>query len=141
MAAHQAGQALTPAAPAGSRLELAAWRTIVADIGIPVGRPQTVTVDLAGRLRPGEHEVRIVTNMRIYWDQRWRRLPCRSSRPADPPRRADDRDARQRAASRRRCRPDGQEPPLYDYARVTRVIAVEDHAGPLHARGRRARRC
>lgn len=45
------------------------WRTIVDDIGIPVGRPQTVVVDLQGRLPAGTTELRIATNMRIYWDQ------------------------------------------------------------------------
>ena len=35
---------------------------------MPVGRPQTVVVDLAGRLGPSRR-VRIVTSMRVYWDQ------------------------------------------------------------------------
>lgn len=45
------------------------WRTVIEDIGIPVGRPQTVTVDLTGKFMSPSREVRIVTNMRIYWDQ------------------------------------------------------------------------
>jgi lipoprotein NlpI len=45
------------------------WRTVIEDIGIPVGRPQTVTVDLTGRFLSSSREVRIVTSMRIYWDQ------------------------------------------------------------------------
>jgi tetratricopeptide (TPR) repeat protein len=45
------------------------WRTVIEDIGIPVGRPQTVTVDLSGKFIGAGREVRIVTNMRIYWDQ------------------------------------------------------------------------
>jgi Flp pilus assembly protein TadD len=49
------------------------WRTAIADIGIPVGRPQTIVLDLTGKLltpnRENRREVRIVTNMRIYWDQ------------------------------------------------------------------------
>ncbi|HKZ03336.1 MAG TPA: hypothetical protein VJ180_13915, partial [Pyrinomonadaceae bacterium] len=45
------------------------WRTVMDDIGIPVGRPQTVTVDLTGRFLSASREVRVVTNMRIYWDQ------------------------------------------------------------------------
>jgi len=42
---------------------------VIEDIGIPVGRPQTVTVDLTGKFLSASREVRIVTNMRIYWDQ------------------------------------------------------------------------
>ena len=46
-----------------------AWRTVIKDIGIPVGRPQTVTVDLTGKFLSKSREIRIVTNMRILWDQ------------------------------------------------------------------------
>jgi Tfp pilus assembly protein PilF len=45
------------------------WRTVIEDIGIPVGRSQTVTVDLSGKFLSGSRYVRILTNMRIYWDQ------------------------------------------------------------------------
>jgi hypothetical protein len=117
LAAQQAGLSLTP-----PRLEArdatGRWRTIVADIGIPVGRPQTVTVDLAGRLRPGEHEVRIATNMRIYWDQV---LVAESAAIDDTDvHRLDPADATLRARGfSAEVRPDGRPPTLYDYARVT----------------------
>ncbi|HEV8429147.1 MAG TPA: FG-GAP-like repeat-containing protein [Pyrinomonadaceae bacterium] len=45
------------------------WRTVIENVGIPVGRPQTVVVDLTGKFLSASREVRIVTNMRIYWDQ------------------------------------------------------------------------
>ncbi len=45
------------------------WQTVIPDMGIPVGRPQTVAVDLTGKFLTQNREVRIVTNMRIYWDQ------------------------------------------------------------------------
>ena len=46
-----------------------AWQTVIEDLGIPVGRPQTLVVELAGRWRGPARRVRIVTSMRIYWDQ------------------------------------------------------------------------
>ena len=52
VAASQRGLALTPPSLAG-RGRPGGWRTVVADIGFPVGRPQTVLVDLAGKLPPG----------------------------------------------------------------------------------------
>ena len=71
VAANQAGLRLQP-----PRLEVkdddGRWRTVVADIGIPVGRPQTIVVDLGAEVLHAGHgavDVRIVTNMRIYWDQ------------------------------------------------------------------------
>ncbi|MFN2512386.1 MAG: FG-GAP-like repeat-containing protein [Pyrinomonadaceae bacterium] len=45
------------------------WQTVIENIGIPVGRPQTVVVDLTGKFLSASREVRIVTNMRIYWDE------------------------------------------------------------------------
>src|SRR4029453_16650024 len=45
------------------------WRTVIEEIGFPVGRPQTVVVDLKGKWLSSSREVRITTNMRIYWDQ------------------------------------------------------------------------
>ena len=67
VAAHQAGLAAKP-----PRLEVeradGTWATAVEQVGIPVGRPQTVVVDLAGRLGPSRR-ARVVTTMRVYWDQ------------------------------------------------------------------------
>jgi tetratricopeptide (TPR) repeat protein len=45
------------------------WRTVIDDIGFPAGRPQTVTVDLTGKVPASAARVRIVTSMKIYWDR------------------------------------------------------------------------
>ena len=45
------------------------WRTVIDDIGFPAGRPQTVTVDLTGKVPTSAARVRIVTSMKIYWDR------------------------------------------------------------------------
>ena len=45
------------------------WHTVIRNIGIPVGKPQTLVVDLTKKFLSANHEVRLVTNMRIYWDQ------------------------------------------------------------------------
>jgi Tfp pilus assembly protein PilF len=68
VAASQGGRSLT-APSLQVRDADGTWRTVIEDIGIPVGRPQTVVVTLRGKVPPGSHEVRVVTNMRIYWDQ------------------------------------------------------------------------
>ena len=67
MAAHQAGLEDGRAAARGEQAD-GTWRTAVEDIGIPVGRPQTIVVDLAGKLA-ATRRVRIVTTMRVYWDE------------------------------------------------------------------------
>jgi len=93
------------------------WRTVIKDIGIPVGRPQTVTVDLTGKFLSTSRDVRIVTNMRIYWDQilvdtSSGNSPIQLSR-LDPVR----AELRWRGFSAETS-PDGHEPYGYDYRNV-----------------------
>src|SRR5437660_6010935 len=65
VAASQAGKAMSPPA-LQVKDEKGNWRTVIADVGIPVGRPQTVTVDLSGKFLSPNRDVRIITNMRVY---------------------------------------------------------------------------
>lgn len=119
VAAHQAGLRLQPPAlqvkDASGR-----WRTVIPEIGIPVGRPQTIVVDMTARFLSSSREVRIVTTMRIHWDQILvddsdGGFPLELTR-LDP------------VAARLRWRgfsaetsPDGREPFAYDYQRVART--------------------
>jgi tetratricopeptide (TPR) repeat protein len=94
------------------------WRTVIEDIGIPVGRPQTVTVDLTGKFLTANREVRIVTNMRILWDQilvaGWRESSGQKMTRLDPA----SATLRWRGFSQE-ITPDGREPFGYDYATVS----------------------
>ena len=45
------------------------WQTVVQDMGIPSGKPKTIAVDLTGKFLSSSREVRIVTNLCVYWDQ------------------------------------------------------------------------
>jgi tetratricopeptide (TPR) repeat protein len=117
VAAAQGGKAMTlPALQVKDKS--GAWKTVIEDIGIPVGRPQTVTVDLTGRFLSASREVRIVTNMRILWDQilvdtSSGDLPIRMTK-LDPV----SATLRWRGFSRETT-PDGREPYGYDYERVS----------------------
>jgi len=134
VAASQAGLTLRPPALEVKEAN-GAWQTIVPDIGIPVGRPQTLVVDLSGRMPSTARELRIVTNMRIYWDQiavasdtgsgavfaastRGKRLPTPFSVARLDPAAAQ---LRWRGFSAE-VRPEGREPVSYDYDRVSRVL-------------------
>jgi hypothetical protein len=116
IAAQQAGLTLTPPS-LEARTPGGDWVTVVKEIGIPVGRPQTVVVDLTGTLPRGTSELRIVTSMRIYWDQI--RVGIRSSAAPRVTRLDTTRaDLRWRGFSAE-LTPDGREPFGYDYDRVS----------------------
>ncbi len=55
------------------------WQTVIDSIGISIGRPQTVVVDLTGKFLTGSREVRIVTNYKTYWDK----IAVDTSEPSD----------------------------------------------------------
>jgi hypothetical protein len=94
------------------------WQTVIADIGIPVGRPQTVVVDLTGKFLSDSREVRILTNMRIYWDQ----VLVDTSTSESPFKLTSlqplSAELRWRGFSAE-ITPDGREPFSYDYARIS----------------------
>lgn len=120
VAASQAGVAMQPPSlqvkDAGGR-----WRTVIGETGFPVGRPQTVVVDLAGTFLSSSREVRILTNMRIYWDEILVSEPDRGARPVLKRLEALAADLRWRGLSAEQT-PDGREPYGYDYGQVsTRV--------------------
>ena len=45
------------------------WKTVIQDMGIPAGKPKTISVDLTGKFLSASREIRIVTNLCVYWDE------------------------------------------------------------------------
>lgn len=117
LAAAQAGKAMMlPALQVKD--DRGQWRTVIQNIGIPVGRPQTVTVDLTGKFLSSSREVRVVTNMRILWDQ----ILVDKSVDPTPARmvRLDPVTANLRwRGFSREVTPDGREPFGYDYEQIS----------------------
>lgn len=117
LAASQSGKSLQlPALQV--RDQRGRWKTVIENVGIPVGRPQTVVVDLTDKFLSDSRELRIVTNMRIYWDQ----ILVGSSAGngnvqmtrLDP----SMADLRWRGFSLEHS-PDGRQPMSYDYKKVS----------------------
>jgi tetratricopeptide (TPR) repeat protein len=67
-AAWQGG--IKPISPyAEAQLPNGSWQRIADDVGFPAGLERTIVVDLTGKMPPGAHKIRLVTNLEIYWDQ------------------------------------------------------------------------
>jgi Flp pilus assembly protein TadD len=94
------------------------WRTVVEDIGFPVGRPQTVPVDLTNILPRDATVVRIVTTMRVYWDRIAVGITDEAVKPMMTKLEPASADLRWRGFSAERT-PDGREPFGYDYGEVS----------------------
>ena len=116
LAASQGGKALSlPALQVKDKQ--GRWQTVIENIGIPVGRPQTVIADLSGKFLSASRDVRIVTNMRIYWDQIL--VDTSSDSPVQLTRLAPSiAELRWRGFSREYSR-DGRQPLGYDYTDVS----------------------
>ncbi len=127
MAATQAGATLTPPylQVKNARGE---WRTVIPQMGFPAGLPKTMTVDLTGKFLCGDSQVRIVTSMRIYWDQilvdvSGGDFPTRVTE-LDPLR----ADLRWRGFPREYS-PDGRKPLIYDYSVIEPSAPWKAHLG------------
>ena len=120
VAAHQAGLALDPPA-LQVRDGNGRWQTAIAEIGIPVGRPQTIVVDLSKVRFIGPREVRLVTSMRIYWDRAQVAASDRAVTPRLTTLDATQADLRWRGFSAEST-PDGREPYGYDFDRVSTIV-------------------
>ena len=123
IAAHQAGLALHPPS-LQVRDNNGEWQTVIEEIGIPVGRPQTIVVDLADSCAVREpREVRIVDeHARLLGSDSGRHRAIAAVTPRLTSSRRLDRiaaDLRWRGFSAE-VDARGREPFTYDYARVSR---------------------
>jgi Tfp pilus assembly protein PilF len=133
VAASHSGRTLTPPSLQVKDAK-SEWKTAIEDIGIPVGRPQTVVVNLRGKLPAGSREVRILTNMRVYWDQ----VLVDSSGgglPAALMRLEPTVASLHWRGFSAEATPDGREPFGYDYARVTTVSPWKQMIGSYTREG------
>ena len=44
------------------------WKRVVEDMGFPAGLARTMVADLTGKIPAGTRRIRIVSNLKIYWD-------------------------------------------------------------------------
>ncbi|MDQ6707421.1 MAG: hypothetical protein M3Z85_15765, partial [Acidobacteriota bacterium] len=92
------------------------WRTVIEDMGIPAGKPKTIVVDLTGKFLSASREVRIVTNLCVYWDEIFlsenTRAPEVRLTALDP----DSADLHFRGFSKPIIDPERRQPEAFSYA-------------------------
>ncbi len=91
------------------------WQTVIADLGLPAGAGRWVLADLRGRAA-ASGRLRIVTNLRVVWEEILAGKAARPPRPiAVPPRRAD---LHYRGFSLPLISPARSAPDFYDYSQM-----------------------
>lgn len=93
------------------------WKTVIPDMGLPSGTDRTMRVDLTGKFLTGRREVRIVTNMCVYWDEAFFTTEEGSvARTAEAP--LLSADLHYRGFSTPVLDPEGVKPEHFEYANV-----------------------
>jgi tetratricopeptide (TPR) repeat protein len=127
LAASQAGAKLVPPYVQVKNAQ-GEWQTVIAQMGFPAGLPKTMTVDLTGKFLCQDSRVRIVTSMRLYWDQ-----ILVDTAGGDFPARVTTLEAA-KAELRwrgfpREYSPDGHKPLVYDYRTIEPFAPWKAHLG------------
>ena len=97
------------------------WVELSHEVGYPAGIRHTMTLDVTGKLLPGDRRMRVTSNMELYWDQIFL-APVSSDAPLRV------QSIQLSAADLhflgypREYSPDGRQPNLLDYGQVDRAI-------------------
>jgi hypothetical protein len=105
------------------------WQTVIQDMGIPAGKPKTISVDLTGKFLTASREVRIVTNLCVYWDEIF--LSEETGTPDTVLTPADARfaDLHFRGFSKPVIHPERKQPENFVYSQVSPVSTWNPTAG------------
>ena len=95
------------------------WKTVIDEMGIPAGKPKTIAVDLTGKFLSASRQVRIVTNLCVYWDEIF--MTENSGAPETHLTAAEmlSGDLHFRGFSRVTIHPERKQPEQFDYSRVS----------------------
>ena len=104
------------------------WQTVIDPIGIPAGKNKTICINLTGKFLSEDRQVKIATNMQIYWDAAFFSIggtdvPTRITTLSP-----NHTDLHYRGFSKM-YRPTPHAPHLFDYNKVTTAKQWRDLAG------------
>jgi hypothetical protein len=92
------------------------WQTVIQDMGMPAGKPKTIAVDLTGKFLSASREIRIVTNLCVYWDEIFLSDETAAPEVRLTPMPTETADLRFRGFSRAVVHPQRKQPEMFDYA-------------------------
>ncbi len=104
------------------------WITVKDMIGIPAGKNKTITVDLTGIFLSEDRQVRISTDMQIYWDAVFFTVGIQDVPIKITELNPDSADLHYRGFSEM-YRPNEHAPHLFDYEKLTTTPQWRDLAG------------
>ena len=104
------------------------WTTVIDMIGLPAGKNKTITVDLTGKFLSDDRQVRIETDMQIYWDAAFFTVGTQDVPIELTTLNPDSADLHYRGFSEM-YRPTPHAPHLFDYQKVTTDAQWRDLAG------------
>jgi len=119
-AAGQAGMRIE--APTIDVLRDGEWIELYHEVGYPAGLQHTMTLDVTGKILPGDRRIRITSNMELYWDRVFLAVH-RGDAPLALQEVSPERADLHFFGYTREYSPDGQRPNLYDYGNVDRTAS------------------
>ena len=99
---------------------------------MPSGKPKTIAVDLTGKFLSDSREVRIVTNMCVYWDEIYLGENAARTEGALTSLTPEHSDVHFRGFSPSHIHPQRKQPEYFDYANPTTDFLLESDARQLH---------
>lgn len=94
------------------------WQTVIDDLGIPAGKPKTIAVDLSGKFLSESRQVRIVTNLCVYWDEIFLGDDTSAPNVKMTPLRVESAGLRFRGFSQPVIHPERKQPESFIYSKV-----------------------
>ena len=105
------------------------WKTVVDIVGLPAGKNKTIAIDLTGKFLSADRQVKIATEMQIYWDAAFFSVGDDSDLPIRMTELSPERaDLHYRGFSKM-YRPTPHAPHLFDYDEVTTTGQWRDLRG------------
>lgn len=125
-AANQAG--IIMRAPSIEVFRNGKWVELFGEVGYPAGIKHMMTLDVTGKILPGDRRIRISTNMEIYWDRIFMASVLEDSLLSVSQAPVKNGDLHFLGFPRE-FTPDGHHPVLYDYDNIDRTVPWKTPAG------------